>query len=63
MKQGKLFLLINSLCIALSIAGFSQTRVLDSHLYHLRNPDKIEWKDFKGARQKKIAFTFYSKTK
>src|SRR4029079_4654206 len=42
----------------LSTAAFSQTRVIDAHVYHLRNSDNIEWKDVKGIPQKKLLLHF-----
>ena len=58
MKPGKLLALINSFCIVLSTAAFSQTRVIDAHVYHLRSSDNIEWKDVKGIPQKKLLLHF-----
>jgi len=58
MKPGKLLALINSFCIVLSTAAFSQTRVIDAHVYHLRSSDNIEWKDVKGIPQKKLLYRF-----
>src|SRR5258706_7655132 len=62
MNSGKLNKLINFFCflscILSSVIAYSQTRVINKHVYHLRTGDIAEWKDFKGTPQKTLALNF-----
>ena len=54
--------IINLSCIVLLllfvVAGFSQSRVLDNKMYHLRVTDQPEWSGFPGVSGKQLVIRF-----
>jgi hypothetical protein len=65
MNSDKLHTPINYICLLLSIllspVAYSQTRFIEKNIYHLRAGDGVEWKNFKGSPQKKLAIHFITK--
>ena len=43
------------------VIAYSQTRVIDKHVYHLRTGNIVEWKDFKGTPRKALTVNFTAK--